>query len=157
MKKIESPCLSRQDGQKGPCPHKDRGKNSETCTNCERRIAYATEQGMIHVEKKPICVEDGCEDPAKIRGRCGKHYQKWRLANPDKMGKRGRRPSKEPSSPLRREYSDIKSYLLNTMLGKVNYQLPLGKSRILNTDPYIARRSICSGWEQKSGKEATKA
>lgn len=127
MEKIESPCLSRQDGQKGPCPHKEKEKNSETCTNCERRIAYATDEGMIHengmiynpprplpqvidkVEKKPICVEDGCEDDAEIRDRCNKHYQKWRKANPDKMGKVGR-PPKEPKPKeklLRREYSDI--------------------------------------------------
>jgi len=30
-----------------------------------------------------VCKEPGCEGKSRSRGMCGKHYEKWRIANPN--------------------------------------------------------------------------
>ncbi len=97
----DSPCLA--------CEHRDRDKNSEECVNCEDRIKYATEKGMIFEERaksgdaqtikgkpvmdkksagkvKKVCVDCDSTD-IRARGRCGKHYMIWRKLNPGKIKK----------------------------------------------------------------------
>lgn len=40
-------------------------------------VGKASEEPPI----KPLCIEPGCQELAKARGWCGKHYQKWWKAN----------------------------------------------------------------------------
>ena len=101
---IRSPCAD--------CSRRYESKDCAECRDCQKRIDYARcptkavgpespgEPPEIFPTKDPtekpkICIVEGCEEPAWVKGLCKRHYHKNRDANRTRI-----RPKKQKTKSL---------------------------------------------------------